>query len=612
MQPIQRTSYPGISPESAAGVAGGSCWFPDGRDWHCQPVGLGLQRRAARIACSWLRRSGGSTDLGSKLKGLASDGLILGSRHFVAAEQEKVVDPVIGGQETLCLAGRLEPLRLPLSSSRGLVRRLRPVIQPLVLPVLDRGHHLTLDRPVARQLVGHHDTRRPALPLQQLAHQALGGLRVAATLHGNVQHHPGLVDRAPQPILYAGDRQHDFIHVPPVPSRGQPTADLACERLPELQRLLAESFIVDDDAACSQQLVHDVQAQRKAEVEPNGVTDDLSREPVAGKAEDSGRCHPARLPCSAASRKPASPKVDGAHRQTRQHPPNPLIRTPAILLGSMPHFAFKHSNPGSERTMLVEATTEVAFVFGPYRFIPGQKLLLREHRPVKLGGRAIDILHLLLMHAGKEVSANALIEFAWPHIFVDKCNLKVHISSLRRVLVDTLPQSTYIATVVGRGYQFVGRVRAERAGPDDLSCKNLPVVCSLPAPSALVGRQREIEGLGRTLHVAQLVTLVSPGGVGKTGLAMVVAHARHNDFPDGIHFVDLSVINDPVLVTHLIATAISVRGDPADVLSPVVKRLQNRRMLIVLDNCQHVLRAAATVAARLTEAGMLAVVRIRA
>ena len=97
----------------------------------------------------------------------------------MAAEQEEVVDPVMGGEEALCLARRLEPLHLPFSSSRRLMRVLRPVIEPLVLPVLDRRHHRALGRAVTRQLVRDHDTRHPALPLHQLAQQALGGPRVA-------------------------------------------------------------------------------------------------------------------------------------------------------------------------------------------------------------------------------------------------------------------------------------------------------------------------------------------------------------------------------------------------------------------------------------------------
>ena len=73
-------------------------------------------------ACLWLRRSGDAGDLGSNLEGLAAGGSILGGRHLVAAEMEEVADPVVGGEEALCLARRLETLHLPLSPSCRLVR----------------------------------------------------------------------------------------------------------------------------------------------------------------------------------------------------------------------------------------------------------------------------------------------------------------------------------------------------------------------------------------------------------------------------------------------------------------------------------------------------------
>jgi DNA-binding winged helix-turn-helix (wHTH) protein len=109
-----------------------------------------------------------------------------------------------------------------------------------------------------------------------------------------------------------------------------------------------------------------------------------------------------------------------------------------------------------------DKAVDIAYAFGPFRLIPGQRLLMREDRPLKLGGRALDILLLLVMRAGEEISKGELIHFAWPNVFIEGHNLKVHICSLRRALDDTFPQATYIATVVGRGYQFVGRVRVEQ------------------------------------------------------------------------------------------------------------------------------------------------------
>jgi len=241
------------------------------------------------------------------------DGWNLGS-----AEVEEVVGPVVGGQEALCLPSRFEALHLPLSPPGRLVRVLRRLVQALVLPVLSRGHHCALCRPVTRQLVGDHHARNPALPFEQLAHQALGLLCVAAALDQDVQHHSALIDRTPQPVLYLRDRDHDLIDVPLVTRRWQPAAGLVGKALPELQRSLAPvdplrgSTMTDDGAGRGEQFVYHAQAEREAEGEPDGVADDLGRKLVAGVA-GAGRCrHPTRLISSPPSRKPASSQVDDA------------------------------------------------------------------------------------------------------------------------------------------------------------------------------------------------------------------------------------------------------------------------------------------------------------
>src|SRR3712207_4505954 len=95
-------------------------------------------------------------------------GAVLAGGDVVAAEMEEVADLVVGGEETLRLAGRLEALHLPFSSPCRLVRVFRPVVGALVPAVLDARHQLLLRRAVAAELVGDHHTGRPALPLQQL------------------------------------------------------------------------------------------------------------------------------------------------------------------------------------------------------------------------------------------------------------------------------------------------------------------------------------------------------------------------------------------------------------------------------------------------------------
>src|SRR3954466_12558204 len=151
--------------------------------------------------------SGHAGDRGPGLEGLGPGGAILAGGEVIAAEVEEIVDPVMGGEEALGLARRLEALHLPLASSGRLLLILCSVIQALVPPVLDRGHHLSLRSAVAGQLVRDHDTRGPALLLQQLAEQAFGGPLVAPLLDENVEHDPILVDGPPEPVLLSADHQ---------------------------------------------------------------------------------------------------------------------------------------------------------------------------------------------------------------------------------------------------------------------------------------------------------------------------------------------------------------------------------------------------------------------
>jgi hypothetical protein len=175
------------------------------------------------------------------------------------------------------------------------VRVLRPVVETLVLPVLNAGRDLLLRGLIASQLICDQDPWWAALPLQQLSEQAFGGPFVPPALHQDVEHDAVLVHRAPQPVLLAGDLGDDLIQMPLVACARQPTADPIGDVLAELQRPLSYGLVADDDAACGQHLLDHAQAEREAEIQPNRVADDLGRKPVAGVAGGGRRCHPVRL-----------------------------------------------------------------------------------------------------------------------------------------------------------------------------------------------------------------------------------------------------------------------------------------------------------------------------
>jgi DNA-binding winged helix-turn-helix (wHTH) protein len=110
------------------------------------------------------------------------------------------------------------------------------------------------------------------------------------------------------------------------------------------------------------------------------------------------------------------------------------------------------------------------FVFGPFRFAPSRQQLLRDWTPIRIGSRAIDILTALVERPGEILSKEELIACAWPSIFVEEGNLKVHIAALRKALGDAHAEPKYIVTANRRGYRFAAPVTIEDAdavAPDE-------------------------------------------------------------------------------------------------------------------------------------------------
>jgi predicted ATPase/DNA-binding CsgD family transcriptional regulator len=109
--------------------------------------------------------------------------------------------------------------------------------------------------------------------------------------------------------------------------------------------------------------------------------------------------------------------------------------------------------------------------------------------------------------------------------------------------------------------------------------------------TSFVGRKREVTYAKRMFGLTRLVTLTGVGGVGKTRLAIRLARQARRTFPDGICYVPLADLRDPALLRHTIATALGLHeysdGDPQ--FDPLIEYLSTRRLLLVLDNCEHLL-----------------------
>ncbi len=238
--------------------------------------------------------------------------------------------------------------------------------------------------------------------------------------------------------------------------------------------------------------------------------------------------------------------------------------------------------------------------FGGFRLRPSQQQLLDGDRAVALGSRALDILTLLLARAGELVTKEELFASVWPGLAVEESNLRAQVSALRKALRDGEAGTRFVATVPGRGYRFVAPVsRVSGAEPRAAAVSRggeRPVRLT-----TMIGRDDAVAALRSRLQRRRFVTIVGPGGIGKTTLALAVTDATSPDYADGVHFVDLAPVADARYAPGALASALGLSAASQDPTPDVIAFLRERQALIVLDTCEHVVEAAALLAERVLQ-----------
>ncbi|MEH2493332.1 ATP-binding protein [Bradyrhizobium sp. AZCC 2230] len=238
------------------------------------------------------------------------------------------------------------------------------------------------------------------------------------------------------------------------------------------------------------------------------------------------------------------------------------------------------------------------FSFGPFELSIANRLLTKDAKVVPLGARAMDLLIVLVDQATKVVGRRTLIERVWPERGAEQASLRVHISALRKALDQSDPGRRYIANVPGRGYSFVVPVTSR----DSQASENPKGPSRARVPARLMrmlGREDAVAEIQAKLAEQKFVTIVGPGGVGKTTVAVAVVHEMSAAFDGQVLFIDLSALGESSLVAPAIATSLGMSVQTANVVPALIDRLRERPMLVVLDCCEHLIAGAAAVAEEL-------------
>jgi predicted ATPase/DNA-binding winged helix-turn-helix (wHTH) protein len=239
--------------------------------------------------------------------------------------------------------------------------------------------------------------------------------------------------------------------------------------------------------------------------------------------------------------------------------------------------------------------------FGPFALRVAERRLEKQGNPVHLSARALDILAVLIERAGEVVSKKELMARVWSDVTVDEGSLRFHIVALRKALGDGQSGARYVTTAAGRGYCFVAPVsRSKVAEPAVAKDPVFERSHRLPARlTRMVGRDDAIRQILKQLAADRFVSIVGPGGIGKTTVAVAAAHQVLADFGGAVCHFDLGPLNDPRLVPVVVASTLGLHVQSNDPTPGLIGFLRDKRMLLIFDSCEHVIEAAAALAERI-------------
>ncbi len=228
------------------------------------------------------------------------------------------------------------------------------------------------------------------------------------------------------------------------------------------------------------------------------------------------------------------------------------------------------------------------YVFGCFQLDSVERRLARDGVAVPLTPKAFDTLLVLVQNSGHVLSKDELMRAVWPDGFVEEINLAYNISILRKALTDGQPGGKYIETVPKVGYRFAAPVSEHHTGhsthPTNISARL----------TRFIGRERELTEIAPSVIEHRLVTLVGTAGMGKTRLALEVGDILFDRFPNGVWLVELAPLADGALVAQTVAAVFGLQEQPSQTaIDALTTFIAEKQMLLIFDNCEHVIEASA-------------------
>jgi len=208
--------------------------------------------------------------------------------------------------------------------------------------------------------------------------------------------------------------------------------------------------------------------------------------------------------------------------------------------------------------------------------------------------KTFDVLRYLAENAGRLVTHDELLGALWGNVHVQPEVLKSHILAIRNALGDKAASPRFIETQRGRGYRFIGEMAGIGSTGGAIDASSLPETNLRRYLTDVIGRQAELAELQKCLNDCRVITLVGPGGVGKTRLAVEFGWRALPDFPGGVWLIDLAPLSDPAQILTAVATVLHLDASTAEAaVRAIAATLLRRRSLMIFDNCEHLAGAAA-------------------